>query len=80
MRELRPIGTKFILKGSSYNLASSGNYLYKVNEQEQNLLMVVIDHLDDDLGRTNEIITDIKEGQCYLCFGFHGDNSNCMRS
>ncbi len=80
MKELRPTGTKFILKGSSYNLENSGNYLYKVNEQEQELLMVVIDHFVDRDGLTKELVTDIKEGQCHLCFGFHGDNSNCMRN
>lgn len=81
MQEPRPIGTIFTIKGSSYNQDSSYGEHAKVkfNEETHNLNFIVVDHETDMLGRTIEISKEYHEGECILCQGYHGKNSNCQR-
>ncbi len=82
MIELRPIGTRFTLKGSSYNQDKSyGDHaINKFNEEEHALNFVIVDHGIDSFGVPYEIAKEIDEDQCHLCSGYHGDNSHCQRS
>lgn len=82
MQEPRPIGTTFTLKGSSYNQDSNyGEHAkIKFNEESHSLKFMVIDHDIDMFGRPVEIVKELHEGECPLCFGYHGMNTNCQRN
>jgi hypothetical protein len=82
MKELRPIGTIFTLKGSSYNQDSNyGEHAkIKFNDEIHVLKFMVVDHDVDMLGRPVEIAKEIQPGECSLCGGYHGCTSECQRN